>query len=123
MVPNLVQRVGLARTGGKQAILKRADRRLIKRIEFVSHNGCASFPQLRTIREYHEPPAERGESFSKTSQRSSFGCACPTDSRRVMATRAAIRHGIGAKRNPILGRILLADISNGVVEVCSPKVA
>lgn len=40
-----------------------------------------------------------------------------------MATRAAIRHGIGAKRNPILGRILLADISNGVVEVCSPKVA
>jgi len=69
------------------------------------------------------PPAERGESFSKTSQRSSFGCACPTDSRRVMATRAPIRHGIGAKRNPILGRILPADISNGVVDVCSPKVA
>src|ERR1700722_17118725 len=52
MVPNFVQRVGLARTGGKQAILKRADHRFIERIEFVSHNGCASFPQA--LREYHE---------------------------------------------------------------------
>ena len=46
MVPNFVERVGLARTGGKQAILRRADHRFIKRIEFVSHNGRTSFPKL-----------------------------------------------------------------------------
>ena len=39
MTPNFVQEVGLARTGGKQALLKRADHRFIERIEFVSHNG------------------------------------------------------------------------------------
>jgi hypothetical protein len=30
--------------GGKQAILKRADHRFIKRIELVSHKGNTSFP-------------------------------------------------------------------------------
>jgi len=64
MAPNFVQRIGLARTGGKQAILKRADRRFIKRIEFVSHNGCTSFPQLRALGEYHDC-AERCKNFSK----------------------------------------------------------
>jgi hypothetical protein len=54
MVPNFVQRVVLAGTGGKQAILKRADHRIIQRIEFVSHNGNTSFPQLRAPGEYHE---------------------------------------------------------------------
>ena len=46
MVPNFVQRVGLApaRTGGEQAILKRADHRFIERIEIVSHKGLTSFP-------------------------------------------------------------------------------
>jgi len=43
VAPNLVDRLGLARTGGKQAILKRADHRFIKRIEFESHNGHTSF--------------------------------------------------------------------------------
>jgi hypothetical protein len=55
MAPNVVQRVGLERTGGKQAILKRADHRFIERIEFVSHNGHTSFAQAvqRAFREYH----------------------------------------------------------------------
>jgi hypothetical protein len=51
--PNLVERVGLARTGGKQAILKRADHRFIER-EFVSHIGYTSLPRVRVSREYHE---------------------------------------------------------------------
>jgi hypothetical protein len=46
MAPNFIQRVGLARTGGKQAILKRADDRFIERIEFVWHNGHTSFLRL-----------------------------------------------------------------------------
>jgi hypothetical protein len=55
MAPNFVQRVGLARTGRKQAVLKRADHRFIERIEFVSHNGRPPFfAQLRALREYHE---------------------------------------------------------------------
>ena len=62
----LFGKVGLARKGGKQAILKRADHRFIERFEFVSHNGRTSFPwaQLRAFREYHER-AERCKSFSK----------------------------------------------------------
>jgi hypothetical protein len=58
-------KVGLARTGGKQAILKRADHRFIQR--FVSHNGCTSFPeaQLRALRDYHEY-AERCKSFLRS---------------------------------------------------------
>ena len=64
MVPNFVWRVGLAKTGGKQAILKRADHRFIERIEFVSHNGRTSFPQLRALGAYHEC-AERSKSLSK----------------------------------------------------------
>lgn len=43
MAPNFAKRVSLARTGGKQAILKRADHRFIKRIELASHNGRTSF--------------------------------------------------------------------------------
>ena len=64
MLPNFVQRVDLARTGGKQAILKRADHRFIERIELVSHNGSTSFPQLRALRKYHEC-AERCKNLSK----------------------------------------------------------
>jgi len=71
MLPNFVQRVGLAGTGGEQAILKRADHRFIERIEFVSHNGRTSFPQLRVLGEYHGC-AESFNSFQETSQRSSF---------------------------------------------------
>ena len=59
-----LERVGLARTGGKQAILKRADHRLNKRIEFVSHNGFTSFPQLRALEVYHARVG-RYESVSK----------------------------------------------------------
>jgi hypothetical protein len=43
-VPNWVEKVGLARTGGKQVTLKRADHRRIKRAKFISHNGFTSFP-------------------------------------------------------------------------------
>jgi hypothetical protein len=68
MVPNFVERVGLARRGGKQAILKRADHRLNERIEFVSHKGRTSFPQLRAFRAYHER-AERCKSFSKIAEK------------------------------------------------------
>jgi hypothetical protein len=46
MVPNFVERVGLARTGGKQAILKRADHRFMERIEFVSHKEVPPFLRL-----------------------------------------------------------------------------
>jgi hypothetical protein len=59
-----VKRVGLARTGGKQAVLKRADHRFIDGVELTLHNGRTSFPQLRALREYHEC-AERCKSFSK----------------------------------------------------------
>src|SRR5580700_3311687 len=69
MAPNFVQRVGLARAGGKQAILKCADHRFIERSEFVSHNGSTSFPwaRLRALREYHAG-AERCKSFSGSCQ-------------------------------------------------------
>lgn len=42
VTPNFVERVGLARRGGKQVVLTRADHRF-KRIEFVSHNRLTSF--------------------------------------------------------------------------------
>jgi len=71
-------KVGLARTGGKQAILKRTDHRSIQR--FVSHNGCTSFPeaQLRALRGYHEY-AEHCKSFFEVSQRGSFSGAVTQD--------------------------------------------
>ena len=46
MLPKFVEKVGLAGTGGKQAILKCADDRFFERIEFVWHNGCTPFPKL-----------------------------------------------------------------------------
>lgn len=84
MVPNFVQRVGLAKTGEKQAILKRADHRFIERLEFVSHNGLTSFPRLRALGDYHEC-AERCKSFSKKiAQKFLQPRIAPTGSRRIM---------------------------------------
>jgi hypothetical protein len=64
MAPNLVEMVGLARTGGKQVILKCAGHHLIERVEFVSHNGRTSFPEmwLKTYERYHAR-AEHCKSF------------------------------------------------------------
>jgi hypothetical protein len=47
MVPKLnfcLEIVCLARIGGKQAILKRADHRFIELIEFISHLGVPPCP-------------------------------------------------------------------------------
>ena len=43
IAPKFVERVGLARTGGKQAVLMRADHRFFGRIEFECHSGPTSF--------------------------------------------------------------------------------
>jgi hypothetical protein len=42
----MLERVGLARTGGKQAILTHADHRFIELIEFVSHTDIPPFFRL-----------------------------------------------------------------------------
>jgi len=45
-----------------------------------------------------------------------------TESRRTLEGFASLTcHGVGAKRNPTRGRILLADISNGVVGKSAPR--
>src|SRR5262245_17364270 len=45
IAPNVVLRIGLARTGGKQAVLMRADHRFVGRFEFAFHSGHTSFRQ------------------------------------------------------------------------------
>src|SRR5579862_3971530 len=98
MVPNLVYRVGLARTGRKQAILERADHRFIERIEFVSHKGHTSFPQLRALGDYHER-AGRGKSFSKNIAEEFLQPRMPRPAHVALSfSEGMMFHGVGAKR-------------------------
>ena|SRR5258708_7631161 len=108
-------------TGGKQAILKRADHRFIERIEFVSHNGRTSFPQLRALGEYHEC-AERCKSFSKNIAEKFLQPRMPRPAHVALwLSEGGYTPRCRCEAEPHPGCILLADISNGVVGSYLPE--